>query len=338
MRTRDLGRRVSQGERCDFAPPAEVPTRAQVQELLDGSAALRALEATPQILVSSPKGSRSGSGFVCRVWSAPVPKGACVRVKKGMYCVGPEFLPVLMAPDLTLLELIVLLSELMGLYAVCPGVKGGMIQRDVPLTTPELVSAFLDELGPVKGSAQVRRALKFACVRSGSPMETRLSLRLGLKPSMGGYGLKVLSMNDPMEVERLGKLLKAKGVRKPDVLIKAVSADARPGEFSGVAFEYDGGDHLTPERAAEDTRRENELKAMGLKEYHITKDLYRNLRYMDDVVAQARRDAGYPRRHISSREAAEEKKRRAELCKALWRINGITWAEKRRACAGRAEG
>ena len=85
-----------------------------------------------------------------------------------------------MAPDLSRLELTVLLSELMGLYSIVPEADGGMIQRTVPLAVPEDFERLLAYIGSVNGASLLREALGDACVRSGSPRETKLSLRLGL--------------------------------------------------------------------------------------------------------------------------------------------------------------
>ena len=73
-----------------------------------------------------------------------------------------------MAARLTDLELIYLLSELLGLYAVAPDYERGMFQRRAPLTTPERIRAHLDALGPEHGTQRVRRALRFACVKQSS--------------------------------------------------------------------------------------------------------------------------------------------------------------------------
>ena len=129
-----------------------------------------------------------------------------------------------MAPRLTQLELIFLLGELLGTYAIAPDLDAGMFNRRVPLTSPELVQAHLEQLGPAPGAAQVRSALAQACVRSNSPYETRLSMRFGLRPGLGGWHLNVLSMNEPLEVRRIVARL-GTGVRKPDVFLGSTRED-----------------------------------------------------------------------------------------------------------------
>lgn len=331
LRKTSAGDRAAAGERTNVQPPEAPPRVTDVRALMDTVDGLRDIGLAPHFLTSCKSGSRHGDGFVCHTWRRPLPPGAAAEIADGVFCASPEFLPVLMAPQLTALELTVLLSELMGLYLIDPSEEDrGMRQRTEPLTTPEKIEAFLDGLGKANGTAAVRRAMRHACVRSGSPRETKLSLRLGLKPSMGGYGLPVLAMNEPMEVERIGRALENKGTRRPDILIKAMPEATGPGAFEGVAFEYDGSDHLTPERAAEDLKRGNELKAMGLKEYRINKKLYKDINYMDGIAEQARRDAGYGRRHMGPEEAQRLRSKWVWLFCELEKINGLMWNGKKR--------
>ena len=81
-------------------------------------------------------------------------------------------------------------------------------------------------------------------------------------------------MNEPLEVWRFRAGFEEKGIRKPDILMRG--ANGAKG-FSGVAFEYDSPDHVTPAGVLSDTLRDNELKAMGLKEYRINAALYRDV-------------------------------------------------------------
>lgn len=232
-----------------------------------------------------------------------------------------------MAPRLTKIELIFLLGELLGTYAIAPGLDDGMFNRRVPLTTPELVRAHLDRLGTVPGVAQVRAALDAACVGSASPYETRLSMRLGLRPVLGGYHLRVLSMNEPLEVKRIVARL-GTGVRKPDVFLGSTREDS---PFSGVAFDYHGGVHREPSQIAYDLRRQNELLAIDFKPYALDKALYDDLDYMDGIVAKVRRDLGLPEEWLSEEERARRRDLRQWLHDELERIDGVNWNGRERA-------
>lgn len=258
----------------------------------------------------------------------PLPSGSVLPLGEGAFCVSPAHLAVQMASYLTHLELVALLSELMGTYAIAPFAKRGMLNRERPLTTPEEILAHLDALGSMPGVALVRRALSHACVRSASPRETKLSLRLGLKPALGGYGLRILSMNEPFEVNRINELL-APGTRKPDILLRAPSGRTG-GTWAGVAFEYNGADHDDEIREPLDIRRANELLAIDFKDYTIDKALYRDQGYLDGIVKQVRKDLGLPPQRLTKAMALRRRQLREELYGELELIDGIHWGGRRR--------
>ena len=310
--------------------PANAPRAGDLSHVSLHLPGIYTMDGEPEFITRDPCGSRHGNGFVSHVFRTEVPQGSTIDFGGGVRCASPALLALLMAPDLSRLELTVLLSELMGLYSIVPEADGGMIQRSVSLAVPEDFERLLACVGSVNGASLLREALGDACVKSGSPRETKLSLRLGLSCSKKGYGLPVLSMNDPLEVERIGSHFDEHGIRRPDILIKAPNGRRRPGEFSGVAFEYNGSIHNTQRGLARDIRRSNELRAIGLKEYEIDAELYRDHGYMEDIAEHARRDAGFPRRHISAESAYLRRIRHEELYWELERIDGIHWGDKRR--------
>lgn len=325
LRSYQLRWRLTRGQPCDACPPGRPPTR---EELANAMARLpesvRGLDRPEVLLANDAPRSRPRHVRTHRA-PAALPARCAIELAPGVRCVSPEHLAVQLAPLLTELELICLLSELLGTYAIAPGLDRGMFERESPLTTPELVRAHLERLGPAPGTARVRRALRWACVRSASPRETKLSLRLGLPKARGGYGLEVLSMNDPMEVRRIHDAMRT-GVRKPDILLRA---PVRPGHGRegrrGVAFEYEGRDHETPERHAQDIERRNELAAMDITEFTISRTQYADLDYMDGIVDAARREMGIREARVTRAVAARRRQRRRELWLALEDIDGVSW-------------
>lgn len=239
---------------------------------------------------------------------------------------SPEHLCVQLAPGLTRLELVVLLSELMGIYAICLAEKGGMRQRRQPLMTPESLLAHLEALGTHRGVRQVREALHLACVMSGSPRETKLSLRLALPPALGGYGLNVLSMNEPVEVRRIRDRMQT-GIRKPDILIGGPITEGRR---VVAAVEYNGRVHDEPAQLASDADRTNELTRMGIPEFIVRREQYRDLDYMDGLAAGIRERLGLPEPRPSSTRARELRRRRFELYRELELIDGVHWNGRER--------
>lgn len=323
LRSISLKRRLERGERESAPLPESSPSKGDIEAVHDQFPQLT----LPIHVCASRRAHVLSSQLACVHRSrVPLPVGSAIRLSDDVYCSSPEHLVVQMAPSLTRLELIFLLGELLGTYAIAPDSENGMFERRVPLTTRERILTHLDALGPVPGTAQVRSALAEACEGSASPYETRLSMRLGLKPSLGGYHLRVLSMNAPLEVMRIGSAL-GPGVRRPDVLLGATSVHA---PFSGVSFDYNGGIHKTPEAFKRDARRQNEMLAVNFKNYVLTKALYDDLDYMDDIVALARADLGMNAPHLTRDEAASRRARRAWLHDELELIDGVHWNGRER--------
>lgn len=324
-----MRRQLEEGGRASIEIPEEVPTSEETASLL-----ARFPQLTKPISVTvSRKGSWGLHGIVdVHVSRVPLPEGSAVRLADNLYCSSPEHVAVQLAPLLTHVELVFLLGELMGTHAIAPHLEDGMFKRREPLTDRTRVVAHLAPLGPAPGTAQVRAALAVACEQSASPYETRLSMRLGLKPALGGYHLNVLSMNEPIAVARIGRAL-APGVRRPDVMLGAARPDA---PFAGVSFDYNGGIHETPASFERDIRRQNEMLAVNFKNYVLTKRLYDDLAYMDDLVARARIDLGLERLHLTRSEAARRRELRQWLHDELERIDGVRWDGREREAQARA--
>lgn len=333
LRLPAMAARLEGLERYAACVPEAPPTAEERSRV---ALALPGLGSPLDVLISRA-GKRGRSRLLrAHVWKGHLPEGSAVEVMPGVCCVSPEHVVVQLAPLLTDLELMVLLAELMGLYAIAPQLERGMLQRRDPITTPGRLLEHLEGLGDASGTARVRRVLGLTCVRSASPRETKLSLRLGLPPRLGGYNLPVLSMNEPLEVRRIHDAMSS-GVRKPDILLLAPGG-AGDGEapYRGRAVEYQGRDHLTPERSAEDIRRHNELVALGLDEYWVAAEQYRDLAYMDGLAACLRRDLGIAEPRVSPAEAERRRGLRAALYEELELIDGVSWNGRARERA-RAE-
>ena len=118
IRSAALSGRLEREERASVPVPELPPTRGEALELLG---LVPGLSAPLHVTVTS--GSRVGpSGLVAtHVTRLSLPPGSAVPVAPGVFCVSPEHLVVQMAPSLTLVELVHLLGELLGTYALAPG-------------------------------------------------------------------------------------------------------------------------------------------------------------------------------------------------------------------------
>ena len=333
LRSWELRRRLERGERDSAGVPSLPPTASELAAASARSPQVAGLSRPIDVLVSDGRPGLRASGVIAHRWGTPLPPGSVIELGEGVSCAAPELVAVLMAPSLTDLELEVLLGELMGLYAVAPGLERGMFQREEPLTDSQCLLDYLAALGPRPGTRRVRRALAATSARSGSPRETKLALRLSLRSGLGGYGLRVLSMNDSVEVRRLDNAM-AKGVRRPDLLVAAPSLS--PGCARRlVAVEYLGSHHDELAQLVTDATRTNELKAVGVGEYVVRKEHYEDLAYMDGLVRKIRHELGQPRIGMTREQAELRRARRQALYEELELIDGVTWQgrerERRRA-------
>lgn len=325
LRIWDIPRSSDEAER---EIPALVPTARELRPIIERNPSLGRLSMPLHLLATGGRGRRRTNLVHAHMQGEPLPRGSILRLEPGVLCVSPELVCVQMAPSLTQLELVVLLSELMGLYAIVPGEKDGMIQRTKPLMSPEGLLRTLDGLGTRRGVRQVRRALAMACVRSGSPRETKLFLRLSLRRELGGAGLNVLSMNDSIEVRRVHDRMRV-GIRKPDILIAGPSVSGQPRKI--VAVEYYGKRHDEPARLAQDAARSNELQAIDVVEFIVRREQYGDLDYMDGLVDVIREKLGVPRPGLTQEQSRDYRQRRAALHSELERIDGVHWTGLERA-------
>ena len=101
-------------------------------------------------------------------------------------------------------------------------------------------------------------------------------------------------------------------------------------------MEYNGIDHDSPERRALDIERHNELVAMGYDEFIVSAEQYRDLDYMDGLVARIREKLGVRTAALDPEEAARRRALRQQLYEELELIDGVHWNGLARERARRA--
>lgn len=273
----------------------------------------------------SSSGAHGSEDKVVHRYSAELPAGSFLRVNDDVSVASPELLLVQMAFRATGLELTLLACELCGLYALNDGAEFGLAQRQRPLTSKQKILMYLDGISSRLCAHKVREAVDHACEMSGSPRESMLYLRFSLPRRLGGYGVPVLSMNESVELARLGDLFGARRQRKPDLVLSLPDGD-RP----GVCVEYAGAPHLGQGRPQLDDLRQNELMAAGFSPYTIWGDQYNSMNYMDDLVDNVIREKlGLARRRPGEKRLAIERAQRDLLLCELNAIDGRTWGTSR---------
>lgn len=326
MRLADAPRMLATAEPLDI-PDGKAPTRAEVDYWLGSRPIGRLLSRPVQLLVADAGGSRDNEVFRSRVLRSELPAGSFRRIGANLAVPCPELLVLQMARVATPLELVLLIEELCGTYAVQPADPSGMLQRKEPLTSRARILEFVDRLNRPPAAARVREACSLAFDASGSPMESRLALRIAWPRRKGGYNVPILSMNEDLEVARIWRGLEESHVRRPDILF-SLPRDGAP----GYCLDYHGGVHGRDGRAEEDAVRANELLAFGLQPFAIWHAQYAGTAYLDRLVdGVLRGKLGLPAHRVTAARRALELARREALLAELDVIDGLSWgvSEKR---------
>ncbi len=306
---------------CACELPRRMPSATDMQAARAACPTLQDLEGPLGVLIAEKTQSRSSDTARIHVWSADLPEGALFEIAPGVRCVSPLLLPVLMASCHSEMELVLLMAELMGLYAVREDSEMELTQRDEPLITREELLAFLDKLGPAWGTAIVRRAFAKTPVMAASPQEARLYLRATLPYAKGGYRLGRVVLNDAFELKRISAGARTLRTRKPDLLFVG-KGNAK------VCLDYMGAWHERDSQVALDTQRRNELIAYGFKPYEIFKHHYDDLDYMDGLMDSIRADLGLAPVIRTVDEQREDRRARRKLCRDLARIRPQDWQDR----------
>lgn len=326
MRLADAPRLLAAAEPLDI-PDAKAPTKSETDRWLGSRSIGRLLSRPVHLLVADRGGSRDNETFRSHVLCGDLPAGSFLRVGVGLAVPCPKLLVLQMARLATPLELVLLIEELCGTYAVQPADPSGMLQRKEPLTSRARILEFVDKLNRPPAAAKVREACSFAFDASGSPMESRLALRIAWPRRKGGYNMPILSMNEDLEVARIWRGLEESHVRRPDILF-SLPRDGAP----GYCLDYHGGVHGRDGRAEADAVRANELLAFGLQPFAIWHVQYEGTAYLDRLVdGVLRGKLGLPAHRVTAARRALELTRREALLAELDVIDGLSWgvSEKR---------
>ena len=318
--------RLARADRCQTELPRRMPLVGEVREAQRLCPQLEGARMPLHVLVGASCPRHASPVARAHSCSVSLPPGSLVELVPGVRCSSPALLCAQMAPHLSPSELVLLLSEMLGTYAVSEGADRGIEKRLVPLLTRAGLLDYLDRVGRLPGVALVREALGRVPERAASPMEAKLYLRATERFASGGYRLGRVALNDPVRLEALSGEVGQLRVRKPDLLLLAPEDAGRPSPFRGVAFDYYGDWHARPDQVKKDTNRVNELLAHDIKDYVIWKENYDDIGYMDGVMARARGDIGLPARKVSRARAQSELRARVALWAELEGIDGIRWS------------
>lgn len=318
-------RRLATAVLCPTDIPDRLPSASELSEARETLGQLSDIDGEIGLLISDKRGAHACDGTRPHVLSSRLPAGSLVQVAPGVRCVSPLLLPLLMAPKLGEEEMLMLLSELMGLFSVANGAKKGLVQRDRPMASPEAIHYFLSAMGRPMWSARLEKLAGMAPVRAASPPEAQLYLRASGKFAHGGYGISSAVLNDPVELAELGGDAPTTRVRKPDLLVSATGEAAAAG-VRGACLDYMGAEwHSSALAIKNDALRRNELLAAGYVPFEIFSEQFNSVDYMDDLMASVRNVAGLPRRRMTRARAASERAAREEFWARLRAVDMRAW-------------
>lgn len=301
LRRPDFRDRVEEWGASTNVVPEKLPPYGELVDVLSNDPIFSSLSRPIHLLVSSDSNSHSSELVTRHVSRVAYPRGSFVRVGEGILVSSPELVGFQMARICTVNELVLLLSELLGTYAIALDESRGMRQRDSALTTREELDRFLRKMGYAHGTRKMREALPLVSQDSASPMESKLALRIRAPREMGGYQTPFVSMNEEISLQPIGARLDELRVRKPDIVFLNPRRPAlgTPRAFIGVSLDYNGEGHRNPEREREDGLRRIELLAHGIKAFEIFKCHYDDIEVMDSLMQTIARDAVLPELDLS---------------------------------------
>lgn len=193
--------------------------------------------------------------------SANPPSSALCILYEGIYMVMPEYLLLLLAEELSQLELLAVAYEFCGTYSVDPDLKHGFQMGLSQLTTINAIKDFAGTAIGKRNIKKIRGMIPLLHERSASPRETDLACALSYSPELGGYWMGDFQMN-PREQFEGDEAFVAGGVeRYPDILFCNRK----------VIVEYDSKDfHSEEGKASLDKDRADGLRANGYEVVTIT--------------------------------------------------------------------
>lgn len=168
MRLTRFPQDLARSEALD-AMPGKAPAKAEAKLWAESDPLLRVLSRPLDLLVADPAGSRSNEVFHAHALSRELPEGALLRISENVAVVAPEILVLQMARVATPLELVMLIDELCGLYAIRPSNAVGMAQRETPIVELAALSDFAESLHNAPAASKLRRACKLAIPSPARP-------------------------------------------------------------------------------------------------------------------------------------------------------------------------
>lgn len=286
------------------------------------------------VTVSCESGRRSSEALRSHLCSDCLPPGAVVPLDflspgNRLFLSSPEFTFLQLAATYPLEQAAYFGFALCSSYRIDEWTPGGITLRaqdDPSPTTTRKIAAFLDKIGPVRGSARARRALTYVHDNSFSPMESGLALSFGMPLRHGGFNLGNVTMNPAIKI-RANKNTQGDSrfiTRRPDILIEAKGRD---GIVRRVAIDYDSSSfHAGQVDIVRDIERRNEFAALPtFTHFSLASPQVHDFNQYQQTAIRIRRALG--KRDDPSRKAGEAQADFEARRTAIWYKQFALWSE-----------
>lgn len=234
----------------------------EVEALIAKAGFLRPLppEGKVSILVSSQSSRSKSTKTVTHVCANNAVATIVLAKPRGIFIPNLGFLFVQLAQCVPFLTLIEIGYELCGSYTILP--DESTFAQCEPATNHNHLAKEIRAFRGMRGREIATRALQFVADNSASPMETKLTMFLCLKRTMGGYGLAFPKLNFPIEPTSAAR----KAAHKQCYVLDLYWSKRK------IDVEYDSDSyHASSEGIASDAQRRNALQLMGVTVITVTR-------------------------------------------------------------------
>lgn len=161
------------------------------------------------------------------------PNNSFYKIKNNIYLVSPELLFYQLSKSINAIDLMLAGYELCGAYTINRNNELSLINGIRPLTSKKKLLSYLQTLKKLNNKCNgFSKAYKIAeqiLDNSFSPMESRIATMLCSNRSFGGYGLKNMQLNKPVQLSQAAKKICFKDYVMPDMSNEKIK----------LAIEYD---------------------------------------------------------------------------------------------------
>lgn len=233
------------------------------------------------VVVGGRAARRRVNNTRARVCGAQLPAGSLSLLGDMVLVPSCELTFLLLARHLSVVELVAVGMEMCGYYRLAGATSSNVLESNrtlygqAPLTTVSQLKRFLDKCEGFPGTAQARRACRYMCGGSASPMETALYMLLCLPRKLGGYGLPAPILNGKRAVNTKAMAFTLADYLIPDLYWSAAKLDV---EYDSEAF------HASEDGLRKGASRTLALRAMNVEVVSLTSEVVRDADAFETVA------------------------------------------------------